>query len=77
MAWGGALGGRTNPNEDAEKEAEAPLQTSCSPEDVADVILGLTGKHAPSTKRLNQFKDDEEKSFEPEAAVAQDTSRSL
>ena len=25
----------------AEKEAEAPLQTSCSPEDVADAILGL------------------------------------
>ena len=25
----------------ASKEAEAPLQTSCSPEDVADVILGL------------------------------------
>jgi len=25
----------------AAKEAEAPLQTSCSPEDVADVILGL------------------------------------
>ena len=25
----------------AEKEAEAPLQTSCTPEDVADVILGL------------------------------------